>query len=68
MSSFIYVVILHIVAWVYGWVVQEKYTANPPSFDWEDEGFVEGLFVLLLWRTYEDLFPVTLILSPLTNH
>ncbi|KAI3336060.1 MFS general substrate transporter [Ustulina deusta] len=47
--GFYYAVVLHIVAWVYGWVVQEKYTANPPAYDWEDKGFVEGYFVLLLW-------------------
>ncbi|KAI8944414.1 MFS general substrate transporter [Xylaria longipes] len=47
--GFWYAVFLHIVAWVYGWVVQEKYTANPPAYDWEDKGFVEGYFVLLLW-------------------
>ncbi|KAH9905893.1 MFS general substrate transporter [Xylariomycetidae sp. FL2044] len=44
-----YVVAWHVVAWVYGWVVQEKYTARPPAYDWEDPGFVEGFFVLLLW-------------------
>ncbi|KAL6407597.1 Major facilitator superfamily transporter [Ilyonectria robusta] len=47
--GFYYVVTLHIAAWVYGWVIQERYTANPPVWDWEDAGFVEGLFVLLLW-------------------
>ncbi|UNI22253.1 hypothetical protein JDV02_008158 [Purpureocillium takamizusanense] len=47
--GFWYSVALHIVAWVYGWVIQEKYTANPPAWDWEDAGFVEGFFVLLLW-------------------
>lgn len=47
--GFWYVVVWHIVAWVYGWVIQEKYTANPPAYDWEDKGFVEGFFVLLLW-------------------
>ncbi|KAI0394694.1 MFS general substrate transporter [Xylariaceae sp. FL0594] len=47
--GYYYVVALHVVAWVYGWVVQEKYTANPPAYDWEDKGFVEGYFVLLLW-------------------
>ncbi|KAI0687507.1 major facilitator superfamily domain-containing protein [Earliella scabrosa] len=47
--GFFYVVGWHIVAWVYGWVVQEKYTRNPPAYDWEDKGFVEGFFVLLLW-------------------
>ncbi|KAI9932771.1 hypothetical protein ASPWEDRAFT_166426 [Aspergillus wentii DTO 134E9] len=48
--SLYYVIALHIVAWVYGWVVQEKYTANPPTYDWSDKGFTEGLFVILLWQ------------------
>ncbi|KAK7430499.1 hypothetical protein QQZ08_003018 [Neonectria magnoliae] len=47
--GFYYIVVLHIIAWVYAWVIQEKYTANPPVWDWEDAGFVEGFFVLLLW-------------------
>ncbi|KAF7514503.1 hypothetical protein G7054_g15258 [Neopestalotiopsis clavispora] len=47
--GFWYVVLLHLVAWIYAWVIQEKYTANPPAYDWEDKGFVEGFFVLLLW-------------------
>ncbi|KAJ5100437.1 hypothetical protein N7456_006489 [Penicillium angulare] len=48
--SFYYVIVLHIIAWVYGWVVQEQYTSNPPSLDWSDKGFVKGLFVILLWQ------------------
>ncbi|KAF2013504.1 MFS general substrate transporter [Aaosphaeria arxii CBS 175.79] len=47
--GFYYVVVWHIIAWVYGWVIQEKYTRTKPAMDWEDEGFVEGFFVLLLW-------------------
>ncbi|KID73699.1 uncharacterized protein G6M90_00g001840 [Metarhizium brunneum] len=47
--GFYYVVVWHVIAWVYGWVIQEKYTANPPVWDWEDAGFVQGFFVLLLW-------------------
>ncbi|KAH7044052.1 hypothetical protein B0J12DRAFT_671682 [Macrophomina phaseolina] len=47
--GFYYVIVWHIIAWVYGWVVQEKYTKNAPAYDWEDAGFVEGFFVLLLW-------------------
>lgn len=43
---------LHIIAWVYGWVVQEQYTANPPSLDWSDKGYTKGMFVILLWREY----------------
>ncbi|KAJ5099398.1 major facilitator superfamily domain-containing protein, partial [Penicillium argentinense] len=48
--SFFYVIILHIIAWVYGWVVQEMYTANPPSLDWSDKGYTRGLFVVILWE------------------
>ncbi|PSN69574.1 MFS general substrate transporter [Corynespora cassiicola Philippines] len=47
--GFYYVIVWHIIAWVYAWVIQEKYTSNPPSMDWEDKGFVEGFFVILLW-------------------
>ncbi|CAG8224923.1 unnamed protein product [Penicillium nalgiovense] len=48
--SFFYVIVAHIVAWVYCWVIQEKYTKNPPTLDWADKGFVEGFFVILLWE------------------
>lgn len=47
--GFYYVIVWHIIAWVYAWVIQEKYTRNPPSMDWVDKGFTEGFFVLLLW-------------------
>ncbi|THC95437.1 hypothetical protein EYZ11_005079 [Aspergillus tanneri] len=47
--GFFYVTVVHIIAWVYAWVIQEKYTANPPSYDWTDKGFVEGFFVIMLW-------------------
>ena len=47
--GFYYCVVLHIIAWVYGWVIQEKYTRSNPVFDWTDSGFTEGFFVLLLW-------------------
>lgn len=50
--GFWYAAALHVIAWTYAWVVQEKYTARaiPPAHDWEDPGFVEGYFVLLLWE------------------
>ncbi|KAF2137794.1 uncharacterized protein K452DRAFT_235315 [Aplosporella prunicola CBS 121167] len=48
--GFVYVIAVHIVAWVYGWVVQEKYTRDPPALDWTDKGFVEGFFVIILWE------------------
>lgn len=47
--GFYWVVVLHIIAWTYGWVIQEKYTRNPPAYDWTSSGFTEGFFVLLLW-------------------
>ncbi|KAF2756347.1 MFS general substrate transporter [Pseudovirgaria hyperparasitica] len=48
--GFYYVILLHVTAWVYAWVINEKYTANPPAYDWEDKGFVEGFFVIILWE------------------
>lgn len=50
--GFYYVIILHIIAWVYGWVVQEQYTsmAEPPVYDWADKGFTKGFFVIALWQ------------------
>ncbi|KAJ5176623.1 uncharacterized protein N7482_002500 [Penicillium canariense] len=48
--GFYYVIAVHIVSWVYGWVVQEQYTANPPLYDWSDKGFVKGMFVVVLWQ------------------
>jgi len=53
------VVVWHVIAWVYGWVIQERYTANPPAYDWEDAGFTEGFFVLLLWGIIPHLDLVT---------
>jgi hypothetical protein len=47
--GFYYVVVLHVIAWVYGWVIQERYTKKPPVLDWEDSGFTEGFFVIILW-------------------
>ncbi|KAL6711736.1 hypothetical protein ACN47E_004670 [Coniothyrium glycines] len=47
--GFYYIVLLHVVAWTYGWVIQEKFTRTSPSLDWEDKGFVEGFFVIILW-------------------
>ncbi|KAF2831971.1 MFS general substrate transporter [Ophiobolus disseminans] len=47
--GFYYVIVWHVIAWVYGWVIQSKYTRTKPSFDWEDSGFTEGFFVIILW-------------------
>lgn len=58
---------LHIIAWVYGWVVQEQYTANPPSLDWSDKGYTKGMFVIILWREYllsTFLFTISNIVNP----
>lgn len=48
--AFWYIVACHVTAWIYAWVIQEKYTANPPALDWADSGFAEGFFVLVLWE------------------
>ncbi|PPJ52565.1 hypothetical protein CBER1_10856 [Cercospora berteroae] len=50
--GFFYVFGLHIVAWVYGWVVQEHYTSmnEAPVYDWVDTGFLKGFFVIILWQ------------------
>lgn len=48
-DSFYYVVFWHLVAWIYAWVIQEKYTREQPVWDWVDPGFVEGFFVLIFW-------------------
>lgn len=47
--GFYYVIALHVLAWIYGWVVQEKYTRTSPAMDWESSGFTEGFFVIILW-------------------
>lgn len=44
-----WVIFVHVVTWVYGWVIQEEYTANPPMLDYKNPGFVKGCFALLLW-------------------
>jgi len=59
--GFYYVVFLHLVAWIYAWVIQEKYTRENPVFDWVDKGFVEGFFVLALWG---ELFSVNHCCAP----
>ena len=50
--GFYYVAAIHIVAWIYGWVVQEQYTSMDvaPVYDWADTGFVKGFFVIILWQ------------------
>lgn len=48
--GFYYVIVLHIIAWVYGWVIQERFTRTNPVYDWADKGFLQGYFVLILWQ------------------
>jgi hypothetical protein len=31
---FYWVVFWHLVAWIYAWVIQEKYTKNPPTWEY----------------------------------
>ncbi|KAJ5570606.1 DUF895 domain membrane protein [Penicillium hispanicum] len=45
-----YVILVHVVTWIYAWVVQAQYTANPPLFDITTPGFVKGAFALFLWQ------------------
>ncbi|KAE8450781.1 hypothetical protein EG329_005694 [Mollisiaceae sp. DMI_Dod_QoI] len=47
--GFYYVIFWHLVAWIYGWVIQEKFTKENPSLDWTDKQFTLGFFVILLW-------------------
>ena len=47
--SFYYVVALHVLAWVYGWIVNEEFVRDQPTYDWVDKGFVKGFFVLVFW-------------------
>ncbi|THW87595.1 MFS general substrate transporter [Aureobasidium pullulans] len=46
---FFYVLFWHLLAWSYGWAIQEKYTKHEPVWDWTDPGFVEDFFVLVFW-------------------
>ncbi|KAL9476123.1 hypothetical protein ACSS6W_005964 [Trichoderma asperelloides] len=48
--GYYYVVAVHVLSWVYGWVVQEQFTSNPPLLDWSMPGYVKGFFVLFLWN------------------
>ncbi|KAI8941600.1 hypothetical protein NX059_002815 [Plenodomus lindquistii] len=47
--GFYYVILWHVIAWLYGWVIQVKYARTNPSFDRSDSGFTEGFFVIILW-------------------
>lgn len=70
-SSFYYVVFLHLVAWIYCWVVSQKFARESPSLDWTDQLFAEGFFVILLWSMqYSQAFIETAnaLTSPQTSH
>jgi len=47
--GFYYVVFWHVVAWVYAWVINEKFGRDQVDLDWVDHEFTEGFFVLILW-------------------
>ncbi|KAF7881990.1 uncharacterized protein EAF01_011770 [Botrytis porri] len=47
--GFYYVIFWHLVAWIYAWVVNEKFGAEQPDLDWTDGEFTKGFFVILLW-------------------
>ncbi|KAK5119378.1 hypothetical protein LTR85_007734 [Meristemomyces frigidus] len=47
--GFYYCVVIHIVAWIYAWIVNEQFTKAQPVLDWTSPGFTKGFFVLLLW-------------------
>ncbi|PWY80816.1 MFS general substrate transporter [Aspergillus sclerotioniger CBS 115572] len=46
-----YVILVHVIAWILAWVVQEQYTSSsdPPMMDYTTPGFVKGAFVLFMW-------------------
>jgi hypothetical protein len=44
-----WVVLVHVVTWIYVWVIQEEFTANPPKLDYKTSGFVKGAFAVWLW-------------------
>jgi len=45
----IWVLFWHVLAWTYGWIVNEEFARKQPAYDWTDPGFVKGFFVLLFW-------------------
>jgi len=45
----IWVLFWHVLAWTYGWIVNEEFARTQPAYDWTDPGFVKGFFVLLFW-------------------
>ncbi|KAA8564084.1 hypothetical protein EYC84_012071 [Monilinia fructicola] len=47
--GFYYVILLHILSWVYAWVINEEFGREQPDLDWTDAEFTKGFFVILLW-------------------
>ncbi|KAJ5949354.1 DUF895 domain membrane protein [Penicillium verhagenii] len=45
-----WVMVVHVTTWIYAWVVQSEYTANPPTLDIYTPGFAKGAFTLFLWQ------------------
>jgi hypothetical protein len=48
-DRFYYVITVHLVSWIYAWVVQSKFTREDPDLDWTSKDFTLGFFVILLW-------------------
>lgn len=48
--GFYYVIVVHLAAWIYAWVVQSEYTAHPPTLDIYTPGFAKGAFAIFLWQ------------------
>lgn len=47
-----YVMVVHITAWIYAWVVQSQYLerVTAPMFDIYTPGFTKGAFTIFLWQ------------------
>ncbi|KAJ5707699.1 DUF895 domain membrane protein [Penicillium malachiteum] len=48
--SWYWVMLVHVVTWIYAWVVQSEYTHSDPMFDINTPGFTKGAFVIFLWQ------------------
>ncbi|OKL59423.1 hypothetical protein UA08_05057 [Talaromyces atroroseus] len=44
-----YVILVHIVTWIYAWIIQGEYTTSPPMLDYSSPEFVKRAFALFLW-------------------
>ncbi|EED17136.1 conserved hypothetical protein [Talaromyces stipitatus ATCC 10500] len=44
-----WVVFVHVVTWIYAWVIQGEFISHPPKLDYKSPGFVKGAFAVWLW-------------------